>query len=157
MKKSNTNTKKNPFPKSNFGDDLESKPFDGLSAKEWFIKHTDTNEAQGHAEANWDWRLNRSDISCLIPYEDVSELEDMANNPMSYVKDNEGLWKWLIDNCLDNWFYCFTRLVEHGFVSEEEFNARMDECYKAVKPNYEKVALWVKRNAEYALEEFENN
>lgn len=153
----NTNKNKNPFPESNFGDDLERKPFDGLTPKEWFIKHTDLKEAQAQAESNWEWRLERSDLGCLIPYEDVSDLEDMANDPMSYVKDNEDLWKWLMNNCLNNWFHCFANLVEYGAVSEEEFAARLNECYKAVKPNYEKVARWVKRNAKYALEEFENN
>ena len=126
-----------------------------LDAIEWFIKNTDPKDAQKQAESNWMWRLERSDLTCLIPIEDYSDLNDMAENPMSYVEGNNSLWEWLMDCCLVDWFRVFKSLVDAGVLSEEQFKARYEECMDAVKPNNELVARWVKKSAKHELYEIE--
>ena len=133
------------------------KEFNELGAEVWFLKYTDPKEAQGHAEADWKWRLDRSDLSCLIRVEDWDDLENMAANPMSYVEGNTKLWDFLMDCCLVNWFRSFKSLVDAGVLSEEKFEDRYWECMKAVKPNNELVANWVKSAAEREMSEIEYN
>ena len=81
----------------------------------------------------------------------------MAANPMSYVEGNTNLWDFLMDCCLVDWFSAFKSLVEAGVLSEEKFKDRYWECMKAVKPNNELVANWVKRAAKREMSEIEYN
>lgn len=126
--------------------------FSELGPEGYFLKYTEPKDAQAEAECNWKWRLERSNVACVLNVEDWDELEQIATDPMPYIEGNKKLWDFLMNRCLVNWFDVFRSLVEVGVLSEDKFMARYDECMKAVKPNNELVAKWAKNAAKYEIE-----